>query len=161
MSHHQPPPQPILAKASESTDAGAASVRPGPRRRGDPSPPRAVDPDSAVDTILRLLGEERYRTARRLAAETIERFPDHPRVRNAWAIFDHRGKARVAPGAPEPSTAEEFEWLSNPPDWARGKWVALIGRQAVATADTLAELTAILRSKKLPQRPLVHRIDAG
>ncbi len=55
--------------------------------------------------------------------------------------------------------AEELEWLRNPPESVRGKWVALVGKEVVATADALAEVMESLKSMTLPKTPLVHRID--
>ncbi len=109
--------------------------------------------------ILALLRDDLYLPARSLAAEALKRFPDHDRVRWAWNIFEQRGRARVGKGGPEPGREEEFEWLRNPPQWARGKWVALVGSEVVASADTLAEVAASLRGQHFPRRPLAHRID--
>ncbi len=70
-----------------------------------------------------------------------------------------RPEATVGSRGNEPSTDEEFEWLRSPPQWARGKWVALLGSEAIASADTLAELVEALKPMELPRQPLVHHID--
>ncbi|HEX9732045.1 MAG TPA: DUF5678 domain-containing protein [Thermoanaerobaculia bacterium] len=119
------------------------------------------DPDSAIDKVMLLLDEDRFLTARQMAAEALARFPDNRRVRGAWSIFDNRNKAKVSPMGPRPSRREEFAWLRNPPAWAYGKWVALLGSETVAVADTLAEVLEILKSKTLSRQPLVHRIADG
>ncbi len=115
-----------------------------------------ASPGAAVDEILLLLDEDRYQTARRMAAEALARFPDHKRVRNAWAIFDNRGKARVSPQGPQPPTREEFEWLRNPPnmgfsscesrneEW-KGPWT-------LPTLTSLLLPFAVLLSKSTPGR---------
>lgn len=140
---------------------GGAGARPEPTEVSSEESllPRNADPDAVVDGILSLLGEERFPTARRMAAAAVARFPEHARVRRAWGIFDPRGKATVGSGGPEPPTTEEFNWLRDPPEWARGKWVALVGSEAVAAADTLAEVLETVRSLDLPKRPLAVRID--
>jgi hypothetical protein len=120
---------------------------------------RDIDPDAIADEVLSLLGRERYRSARRLASQALARFPDHIRVRGVWGIFDNRGKAKISPLGPQVSTDEEFEWLKHPPPWAAGKWVALVGPKAVASADTLAELEKAVDSMDLPKLPLAIRID--
>jgi hypothetical protein len=94
--------------------------------------------------------------ARELAAKGAERFPGHAELANAHRVLAV-GKATPRPGT-EPSTDEEFEWLRNPPEWAYGKWVALVGREAVAVADTLAEVMDTIRSADLPKKPLVHHL---
>ena len=128
--------------------------------RSEVSPEDVRDPDAVAQEVLALLGKERYRSARSLAAEALARFPDHARVRGIWGIFENRGKAKISPLGAQPSTDEEFEWLKHPPEWAAGKWVALVGSEAVASADTLAELEEAIDSMNLPKMPLAARIDA-
>ncbi len=54
---------------------------------------------------------------------------------------------------------EELEWLRNPPESVRGKWVALVGNEMVAAAEALAEVMESVKSMNLPKIPLVHRVD--
>lgn len=145
---------PLLAKAATSVSGSSGKLR----TDVEPSLPPGADPDKAVETILALLSEDRYRAAERLAAEAVARFPDHRRVANAWRIFRPRGKAVRRP-ATEPSRREEMAWLRNPPSSARGKWVALIGSEMIASANTLPELAESVRSRDLPKPALVHRVD--
>ena len=49
--------------------------------------------------------------------------------------------------------------LKDPPEWARGKWVALVGPEAVAVADTLDDLMTALGTKEYLKDPLAFRID--
>ncbi len=156
MSDQHSPSPPIVARGAVSTRGGGL---PRGTRGQRPLLAPDSDPDAAVEKILALLSEERFQTARRLAAETVARFPDHARVERAWAIFDTRGKATVGKGGPEPSRSEEFEWLRHPPESARGKWVALVGSEMVGSAETLGELAQSLRSEIFDRTPLVHRID--
>jgi hypothetical protein len=120
--------------------------------------PPDAEPEATVERILGLLSKSHYREARDLAAAALARFPDHERVQWAWDIFEIRGKATVSEEGPEPPRDHEFAWLRDPPDWARGKWVALVGREAVAVGETLAEVSASVRSQNLARRPLVHRV---
>lgn len=129
------------------------------RTRERPSVPPECDPDAAADAVLRLLSEEKFQSARRLAAEALARYPEHPRIRGIWSIFDVRGKARVGSGGPSPSRAAEFAWLRDPPDWAHGKWVALVGGQAVAAAESLEEVADLIQGRSFARTPLVHRVD--
>lgn len=148
------PPNPMHARS-----AGSYAVSSGPtsQRTSTVLPPDA-GPDTVSDEILVLLDQEKFKTARQMAAEALDRFPGHTRVRKIWGLFDNRGKAVVRPGN-EPGTDEEFAWLADPPKWARGKWIALVDSEAVASADTLAEVLESLRTMTLAKRPLVHRID--
>lgn len=148
------PPSPMIAHESDA--AGTAGSR-AARAADSPLPPEA-EPGAVVEEILGHLGKDQYQTARRLAAEALARFPEHPRVQNAWRIFDKRANAVRGQGN-EPSRSEEFDWLKSPPESARGKWVALVGKEMVAAADTLAELVEALKSLSLPKPPLVHQLD--
>ena len=117
--------------------------------------------DAAADDVLERIRElltDQFLTARQLAAEAAVRFPEHEGIQNAWRILSH-GRSRICTGGPEPSTTEEFNWLRDPPESVRGKWVALVGSEMVASADTLAEVAERLRSLTLPKPALVHRID--
>ena len=90
------PHQPILARGAGPGVPTASTEPQGPPERTYLEP--NADPDAVVDEILALLGKERFRSARRLAAEALARFPDHARLRRAWAIFDNRGKAKISRG---------------------------------------------------------------
>jgi len=129
-------------------------------RAGDGSllPPDA-QPDSIVNQVLALISDGQLLTARRIAVEAAARFPGHDKLRIAMRMLAGDGNPSVSSKGPERSTDEEYRWLQDPPEWAHGKWVALIGHEAIASADTLAELTESLKTKDLPQRPLVHRVD--
>jgi len=155
MSHSQSTPGAMLTRPASSV--GSETVRvcaeTEPRLAAD------ADPEATVERILALLRDDLYLPARRLASEALERFPDHHRTQWAWSIFERRGRSRIGTGGPEPGRDKEFEWLRNPPDWARGKWVALVGSEVVAAGDTLAEVAAALRGRTFPRRPLAHRID--
>ena len=102
---------------------GAGSSRPVARSASGES---AVA-EAAVHRIREVLADGFYTRARDLAREAAERFPEHDEVQKLWWSFDPRGKSRIASGGAQPSRHEEFEWLRCPPEWARGKWVALIG----------------------------------
>ena len=71
-------------------------------------------------------------------------------------LNERRVRTRPATGQ---GRTEELEWLRDPPESARGKWVALVGNQVVATAEALAEVMESLKSMNLPKTPLVHRVD--
>ena len=149
-------PSPMLAREAGAVGAGLRSAA---HTEEGLLPPDA-DPDTLVDEILALLSAERYQSARRLAAAALERFPEHVRVERAWSIFDSRGKARAVPARLEPkSRKEELRWLSNPPESARGKWVALLGSEVVGMSESLAELTERIRPMNLPHSALVHYIE--
>ena len=150
-------PSPLFAKSRESSGAGGSLSAAKPIREIDSAIPPDAQPDEILDRIRVLLTDHSL-LARRLAVEAAARFPEHAGIQQAKRILND-GKATVGSGGPEPSTAAEFAWLRHPPESARGKWVALVGREMIAAADTLAELTDFLRSQKLAKPALVHRIE--
>ena len=112
--------------------------------------------EEVLETIRELLAIGRLKTARGLVERALRRFPDHPelgRLSGFLAVREAKSNPLV-----EPSTSDEIEWLSDPPENARGRWVALIGRQVVAMADSARELKKTLRSLDLARSPLVHRV---
>lgn len=122
---------------------------------------KRAEPQESAEALLEkmrsLLGDCRYQEAQRLAREAAIRFPGHPdvagmnRALNEWAATSH-----PATGV---DRSEETDWMrQDPPDSLRGKIVALVGAEIVATADSMAELGRQLRSLSLPKRPLVFRV---
>jgi len=138
------------AEASTSTAAQPAKGKPRPTQRSE------MDPEAVLEQIRLQLGEISYREAQRLAKEAAARFPDHDGIRLMnRALNEPTVQTSAGRGY---GRAEEFSWLSAPPDSARGQWVALVGDEMVAAAKTLAELADSLRSKKMSKAPLVVRI---
>ncbi len=117
--------------------------------------PADAYPDVLVGKILSLMSEERFQSARRLALEAADCFPDHRKLGIARKIFDHRQKATRLPGN-EPDRTEEFAWLNHPPDSVRGKWVVLVGSEMIGASADLEELADSIRSMNLPKAALVH-----
>lgn len=155
MSRHHSP-QPMLARSEEQSSPAGRSAAAERCSEPETSIPAGAKPEVILERI-RTLVTDHSREARRLAVAAAARFPDHAAIPSAKRVLVD-GKARVGSGEPEPSTTEEFDWLRHPPESARGKWVALVGSEMVASADSLAELTAALRSKQLPKPALVHHL---
>jgi hypothetical protein len=148
-----PTPLPMLAKTAEPFTSRIL-----PR---DPSPKEAIlppeaDPEAAFELLRRLIEDGQIATARRLTVEAARRFPDHDRIRLARHILND-AKATPDPYV-QPTAGAEIEWLKEPPEEARGKWVALIGSEVVSMADSADELMTTLRSKNLEHLPVVQYV---
>lgn len=114
-------------------------------------------PEEVMDKIRSLISVS-YPRARKLAAEAVARFPEHKEIASAHRVLNSpTGPVGTAPS--EPATDEEFDWLRNPPDCVRGKWVALSGRKVLAVADKLADLVKTLQSHDPRPKALVHRVE--
>ncbi len=157
-------PPPMLAKEREdgftarlpqADDAATSNAG----RQEKPRLTADTESDRLEEQVLTLLGKGLFLRARDLAKEAAARFPEHARLQKLWWFFDNRGKSRPSSLPPGPNREEEFEWLRHPPGWARGKWVALVGSEAIAVGDTLKEVAESARSRRPSRRPLVHRID--
>ena len=53
----------------------------------------------------------------------------------------------------------EFHWLDMNSGRFRGQWVALVGDNLVASAESLDELLSTLRASPPPGKPLIHHLD--
>jgi len=54
---------------------------------------------------------------------------------------------------------EEFRWLAQHRDEYRDRWVAVRGKDLVASAESLKELRQILRDREFEIPPLIHRFE--
>ncbi len=152
------PRHPMIARQPDSSGSAGSSRLRAPS--DEPRLPVEISPEAAIERVLALLGEDSYLSARRLAREALRRFPEHAGTRRIADVFEPRGKAVPRPDGPrQPDRRQEFDWLRDPPAWARGKWIALVGAEVVAAAESLAEVERKLRSLELGKQPLVHRVD--
>ncbi len=144
-------PPPMQAKQAETSGSGISL----PKSQARILSPKARSED-VFERLAQLIADGRIGAARRLIAEAVCCFPNHDRIRLAERVLNG-GKATPDPYA-QPTAAAESEWLDNPPDDARGKWVALIGSELVGIADSADALMQSLATKKLKRIPLVHHL---
>ena len=134
----------IQAQGSDARGGGKPAAGP---------PQRSAN--GLVAEVRRLLNDGEVYDARQLVAESVKEHPEHPDLLRIHEILNvGRSRRRPATGR---STREDLEWLRDPPDEYRGKWVALIGRDVVGTGSSLKELVAGLPSD-LDQTPLAVQI---
>ncbi len=145
--------EPRLAK---SADSSALAQGTWSSRRERTLLSRSARPEEVFDRLRQLIEEGRITEARRLTVEAARRFPDHPRVRLAKRVLND-GKATSNPWV-QPTATAEIAWLDDPPDEARGKWVALIGGELVGIADSAKKLVESLALKDHRQLPVVQYI---
>ncbi len=146
--------------ARQPDGSGSAGSSRTPPSSDEARLPVEISPEAASERVLALLGEGSYLSARRLAREALRRFPEHVGTRRIADVFEPRGKASIRPDGPrQPDRRQEFDWLRDPPEWARGKWIALVGAEVVAADESLAEVERKLRFLELDKQPLVHRVD--
>jgi hypothetical protein len=71
-------------------------------------------------------------------------------------ILSHQ--AVVSQPITAPERTSEAAWVKANWTHYQGKWVAVLDDQAVASGDTLKEVLATVREKKLDRTPIIHRI---
>lgn len=117
--------------------------------------PKRPSGKAQLTEVRKLLREGEIDLARRLAATAAEENPDEASLCRLHELLNvGRSYSRPATGQ---GTGEAFAWLRDPPAEYRGKWVALIGRRVVGSAETLKELLARL-PPNLEQTPLAVQI---
>ncbi len=139
---------PMLTKAA----VGTSSVT---RSRAAGKAMRVASPEGLLVEIRDLIASGDVRAARRLTAEAAKRYPNDAELVNAHRILN-TGRSYTRTGAGR-NTREEFEWLQDPPERYRGKWVALVGRDVVGAAKTLKELLAAIPAN-LEKTPLTVQV---
>ena len=128
------------------------------QQEADMATDQEMSPDTVLDRLRQLVAEGQLTAVRQLADEAAQRFPDHAEIQLARRVFSE-AKATTNPFV-QPTTAAEIEWLNDPPEETRGKWVALVGNELVGLADTLTDLVRQVEEKDLQQLPLVQQIAA-
>ena len=110
--------------------------------------------ESYVARIRELVETDRVRGARRLVAEAIEVFPDHPDL-IAWSKLLSPAEVIKVGGSLDRDRTPEFHWLDAHGPEYRGEWVAVLGEQLIAHARDGAEFRTKLNAVPTDFPPLV------
>jgi hypothetical protein len=81
-----------------------------------------------------------HQIARRLAADGVERYPDHAELRRATHILNPPYAARRSP--PDPGVQVNTSWLDSHWHEYRGRWIAIRNGELLGTAAVLDDLVA-------------------
>ncbi len=154
MSRNRPSP-PVLARPAATSVSRKSSRAAAPGGSAKALLPSKARPEDVFARLRCLIEEDQISRARKLTIEAARRFPDHEEIRLAKRILAD-GRATPNPYA-QPTATAEIQWLEDPPEEARGKWVALIG-DLVGVADSVEELKQSLDSRKFEQFPLVQYV---
>lgn len=109
-----------------------------------------------VETIRSLLANGEAGAARRTAAEGAARFPDDPWLKKTHRIINPNRITSEPADAPDRTL--EFAWLREHAARYRGRWVALLKDELLASAPNLETVLNKIRERDLEARALVHRI---
>lgn len=112
-------------------------------------------PGSYVARIREHVEREEVGAARRVLAEALREGSNEPGLAN-WEKLLAPGKVLGYSPARGSDLQAEVRWLDEHSQEFRGQWVAVLGAQMLAHAETLEELREKLDKLTLPTRPLVH-----
>jgi len=110
-----------------------------------------------MEAVRGLLVSEEATEAKRTAARGARLFPEHPGLAQANRVLNPSQVTSRPATAPDRS--REFAWLRRYGREHRGRWVALVGDQLLASGGELEDVLSAVRSRNLRTRPLVHHID--
>jgi|SRR6185436_4011978 len=111
------------------------------------------DPPDVEQKIRSLLAEGQIWEAQELLKSVGEDVPVDPKLREVLS------PPRVRESdLKDFDRSAEFHWLKTNWEAYRGKWVALLGEELLASSDTLEELRARLAELNPKRRPLVHHL---
>jgi len=110
-----------------------------------------------AERVRELISEERVADARRLLREGLESNPHDLHLNRLDRLLALPKTAKIAQR--DVDRTEEFRWLVQHSDEYRDRWVAVRGKDLVASAESLKELRQILRDREFEIPPLIHRIE--
>lgn len=119
----------------------------------DMRPTSALD----LDRIRTLLSKGLLRDARSVVAEALKKFPRDESLYALARLTAPQKATRLA--ARFPRRDQEFRWLDEHRDDYKGKWVALLGNNLIASANTMKQVLDAVAEKHVEGTPLVHKVE--
>lgn len=113
-------------------------------------------PTLELGRIRTLLSEGLLREARAVIAEALKRFPSDESLFALSKLTALQKATRVAEKF-QPRN-QEFQWLDEHRDAYKGKWVALLGNEMVASGDTMKQVLDAMATAGVRGNPLVHKV---
>jgi hypothetical protein len=135
------------------SSAAEAGVRPaGLFMFADLRPTPAVE----LNRIRALLSEGLLRDARTVVAEALRRFPNNEAL---YALSKLTAPSKAALSAVRfPRREDELRWLEEHRNQYKRRWVALLGNELIASADTMKQLLDAVAAKNIEGSPLIHKV---
>jgi len=126
-----------------------------PSRLKSPTPEPDVRP--FVMAVRELIETERITAARHILAAAPAYILGDPLVARLRSVLAPPVVRRMQKR--DVDRTREYDWLRAHGREYRGRWVALVGSNLLASAPTLRELQEQLRTTDLSNPPLLHRVD--
>jgi Family of unknown function (DUF5678) len=132
-------------------------MKTGAARRLDLEPENPT-PESFLQEIHRIFESGTLQGAREVAAQGLNRYPDHPELlRLHHALRPH--EAGPVPGYRIPDRQDTFEWLRENEEKYRGQWIAILGTDLIAASPSFKEVYRAALKANLAAPPLLHFVD--
>lgn len=154
------PPVPVAAEGSDQfcrqTLAGHVERLSVPDR--SKSRPRIDDDRLPYVALIRgMLDRDQVAAARALLSVALTELPSAPELLQTARVLAVPKSARRSVRDVERTT--EYSWLTSHAAAYRGKWVAVVGNELIASAGSLKELLRSLKSSGRENQALIHRVD--
>lgn len=110
-----------------------------------------------LERIRTLLSKGLLRDARSSISEALKKFPRDESLYALAGLAAPRKATRIAVRFPRRD--QEFGWLDEHREGYKGKWVALLGNDLIASADTMKQVLDAVAQKNIEGAPLVHKVE--
>jgi len=110
-----------------------------------------------VALIRGMLDRDQVAAARALLSVALAELPSAPELLRTARVLAVPKSARRSVRDVERTT--EYSWLTSHAAAYRGKWVAVVGNELIASAGSLKELLQSLKSSGRETEALIHRVD--
>lgn len=154
------PPVPVAAERSDQlcTQTLAGNVERLSAPDLSTSRPRIKEDRLPYVALIRgMLDRDQVAAARALLSVALAELPSAPELLRTARVLAVPKSARRSVRDVERTT--EYSWLTSHGAAYRGKWVAVVGNELIASAGSLKELLESLKSSGRENEALIHRVD--
>lgn len=110
-----------------------------------------------VPLIRSMLDRDQVAAARALLTVALAEFPSAPELLRAAVVLALPKSTRRS--VRDTERTNEYSWLTSHATAYRGKWVAVVGSELIASDESLKELLQTLESGGRANDTLIHRVD--
>ena len=154
------PPLPVVSDGFDQLRTRTLPSNAKPLSVPDPSvsKPRTDEDRLPYVALIRgMLDRDQVAAARTLLSVALAELPSAPELLRAAVVLALPKSARRS--VRDVERTSEYSWLTSHAAAYRGKWVAVVGSELIASAGSLKELLQSLKSAGRENDTLIHRVD--
>jgi hypothetical protein len=121
------------------------------------SPNRKIGPAIPLRQAKMLLGQGRIDAAREMLRRALERHPRNDALADLYKAITP-GRV-IRKHVQYKHRKAEFAWIRANRQKYKGKWVALVDDELIASSDNLQEILQVIQEKNIEKTSLVHRVE--